>query len=268
MNRLLFLTPIAGLTFFATLATSQAPPAPAVDRVGFPADYKTSMKVLYRFDRQDTRQVRTIYGNAAAAAVEQGKGLTYPYGSVLVMETWAAITAASGPVLDADGRFQQNPAVAPTLFVMRKERGFGEEYKQNRNGEWEYAAYRVDGTYQTTPQNSASCAICHLQAGAVTDWTFRVQPLYLKGQTGANVDAVMRDYKFLPGVVRVKAGATVTFVNDDLVQHTITDRVAGGGDSGLIDAGKSLTLKFTEPGEFNFRCRLHNNMTGVVVVEP
>lgn len=267
MKRLV-LAATAALLLTTTLALAQPAPAPTVDRVGFPTDYQNRFKKLYVFDRPDNRQVRTIYGNDAAASVEYGKGLTYPYGAILVMETWAAITDADGPVLDSQGRFQKNLTATPTLFLMRKERGFGTEYKENRNGEWEYVAYRPDGTYQTTPENSAACAICHLQTGATRDWTFRVLPLYVQGATGANSDGVIKDYKFVPGVLRVKANTTVTFHNDDLIQHTITDSVAGGGDTGLIDAGKSVTIKFTEPGEFNFRCRLHNNMTGRIVVEP
>jgi plastocyanin len=264
MTRLAF----APLVLLGGLVLSQvAPTGPAQDRVGFPTDYQTKMHRLYVYDRPDVRQVRTIYGNDQAASVERGKGLTYPYGSVLVMETWAAIVDANGPVLNAEGRFQKNPAATPTLFVMRKEPGFGTEYGPNRNGEWEYVAYRPDGSYQTTPPNSASCAICHLQADATNDWTFRVLPLYLRGATGAPADGVIRDYKFIPGVLRVRAGSTITFHNDDLIQHTITDRVAGGGDA-LLNAGQSLSIKFTQPGEFNFRCRLHGNMTGQVIVEP
>jgi plastocyanin len=242
-----------------------------MDRIGFDSvkDYASRFYTLYVYDRPDTRQVRTIYGNAAAASVSMEKGLDYPYGSVVVMETHAARLGADNlPLLDQDGRFQKNPAAQPTLFVMKKDRGFGEEYKENRNGEWEYVAYRPDGTYQTRPEASAGCAICHLQAGATRDWTFRVLPLYLKGATGGVVDAVIRDYRYIPGVLRVKAGSTVRFVNDDLVEHTITDRVAGGGDSGLLGAGKSMSIRFTVPGEFNFRCRLHANMTGQVIVEP
>lgn len=266
MNRLALAATAASL-LVTSLAVSQAPSAPTVDRVGFPTNYQTRFRTLYAFDRPDVRQVRTIYGNDEAASVDYGKGLTYPYGSILVMETWAAITNADGPVLDAQGRYQKNPAATPTLFVMRKERGFGTEYKENRNGEWEYVAYRPDGSFQTAPTASASCAICHLQAGPTPDWTFRVLPLYVRGATGANSDGVIKDYKFLPGTLRVKANSTVTFHNDDLVQHTITDIVAGGGDSGLLDSGKAISIKFTQPGEFNFRCRLHNNMRGTIIVE-
>jgi plastocyanin len=267
MKRLAFRAAGLGLFLAARLAQSQANPGTSQDRIGFPTNYDTRFKKLYTYDRSDNRQVRTIYGNDEAASVDGSKGLNYPYGSVLVMETWAALVDANGPVLDANGRFQKNPQATPTLFVMKKDRGFGAEYAQNRNGEWEYVAYRPDGTYFTTPQNSAGCAVCHLQAGAVNDWTFRVAPLYLNGNSGRPADGVIRDYKFIPGVLRVRAGSTVTFHNDDLVEHTITDTVQGGGDSGLIGAGKSLSVRFTVPGEFNFRCRLHANMTGRVVVE-
>ena len=55
---------------------------------------------------------------------------------------------------------------------------------QNRNEEWEYVAYHPDGTYQTTPQNSFSCAICHLQATQAKDWVFRYG-LHLGPASGA-----------------------------------------------------------------------------------
>src|SRR4030095_13305274 len=135
---------------------------------------------------------------------------------------------------------QKDPAATPALLVMKKDRGFGAEYGPNRNGEWEYVAYRPDGAYLARPQDSGSCAVCHLQAGETLDWTFRVLPLDVKGNTGINIDGVIKDYKFLPGTLRVKAGSTVTFQNDDLVEHTITDAVAGGGDSGPISAGRSI----------------------------
>jgi hypothetical protein len=67
---------------------------------------------------------------------------------------------------------------------MRKEKGFGVDYGPNRNGEWEYVAYHPDGTYQTMPQNSFSCAICHLQAGQGKDWVFRAA-LHFDNANGA-----------------------------------------------------------------------------------
>jgi plastocyanin len=264
----LILSCLATFVFVLPVAT-QTPPAPEEDRVGFPRDYATEMSVLYVFDRADNRSVRTIYGNRLAASVTNGlSAADYPYGSVLVMETWRALQTSAGvPILDENGRFQKDPTAVPTLFVMRKERGFGEAYGPNRTGEWEYVAYRTDGSHQTTPRNSFSCAQCHLLVGGARDWVFR-HGAALRGGSGALPDAVIMNYKFVPGVVRVKAGQSVTFYNQDFVEHTITDDVAGQGDSGRMTYGNSLTVKFTEPGEFNFHCSIHPSMRGKVIVEP
>jgi hypothetical protein len=110
------------------------------------------MQVLCAFDRPDTRQVRTIYANEGAMSVRFVGQSNYPYGSIAVKETWRALQDRGGnPALDDNGRYQKDPAASPTLFVMRKERGFGEAYQQDRNGECEYVAYRPDGSYQTAP---------------------------------------------------------------------------------------------------------------------
>jgi hypothetical protein len=53
------------------------------------------------------------------------------------------------PVLDSNSRFI--PLELRTIFVMRKERGFGEAYEALRNGEWEYVSYLPDGSFATPP---------------------------------------------------------------------------------------------------------------------
>jgi hypothetical protein len=42
------------------------------------------------------------------------------------------------PLLDNNGRFIPNTLT--TIFMMRKEMGLGADYKELRNGEWEYVA--------------------------------------------------------------------------------------------------------------------------------
>src|SRR6266849_2682394 len=170
--------------------------APTVDRIGFPTDYK-KMGVLYVYDRPDNKQVRTIYANSQVFSVDGATQNNYPYGSILVMETWASLKdSAANPILDSHGRFQKDPNATPTLFVMRKEKGFGVDYGVNRNGEWEYVAYRPDGTYQTAPSGSASCAICHLQTDPAKDYVFRAG-LHINKASGAVPTAVFRDYQFV-----------------------------------------------------------------------
>src|SRR5262249_4769225 len=162
-RRASLLTSLGVLQLLAvTLALyGQTPPAPTVDRVGFPEGYEKNFTYLYTVDRPDSGQIRVIYGNATAAAVKPGQ--PFDYGSVLLFESWTSKRDTGNNILlDEKGRFIKN--TLGTIFVQRKEKGYGVEYQQNRNGEWEYVAYRPDKTYATTPQNSGSCAVCHLQA--------------------------------------------------------------------------------------------------------
>ena len=129
---------------------TQSLPAPTVDRVGFPAGYKDTNKLLYVFDNYQNRQIRRVYGNDVAASVTPGEVFNFPYGAIILFESYTVKQDSSGdPVLDENGRFI--PVDLTTIFVMRKERGFGADYKELRNGEWEYVAYRPDGSVSTPP---------------------------------------------------------------------------------------------------------------------
>ena len=257
----------AAIAALAPFALTQNPPAPTVDRVGFPADYE-NWPVLYVYDRPDNRSVRTIFANEAAFGVKDGEQSNYPYGSVLVMQTWACLRDATGAcVLDETGRFQKDPNATPTLFVMRKERGFGEAYGPNRTGEWEYVAYRSDGTHQTPPERSFSCAVCHTEASKNNDFTYRTS-LRIHNGSGAVPHMVMTSYRFLPNTLTVKAGTVVTIVNQDAPAHTVTDDFPEGMDTGRMRYGNSVSIRFTEPGEFNFHCSIHPSMRGKIIVVP
>ena len=112
----------AAFVVLAIPAWTEDPPAPAVDRVGFPEGYRERYKVLRTAEQPEKQQVRVIYGNEAAASRAGGE---YPYGSIVVMET-------------------RQQGTLTGLHVMRKQKGFGEAYGPNRTGEWEYAEYRPD----------------------------------------------------------------------------------------------------------------------------
>jgi hypothetical protein len=246
--------------------------APATDRVGFPEGYQ-KWTMLYTLDRSDNKQVRTIYGNDIAAGVKDGGQANYPYGSVVVLETQAALKDADGnAVLDKNGRYQKDPAAAPTINTMRKEKGFGAAYGPLRNGEWEYVAYTPAKVFSTAPQNSTTCANCHLQAGQGKDWVFRASGHFKNGNPdflGAVPSAIIKNYAFVPGVLTVKAGSFVTFYNDDVVAHNIADDFQGGWISANMQAGSGTqAIQFTVPGEFNFHCAIHPGMKGKIVVVP
>src|SRR5947209_18584513 len=113
---------------------TQSLPAPTVDRVGFPAGYRATYTLLYTFDNYQNRQIRAVYANPIAASVSPSQVFNFPYGSIILFESYTVQEDAAGePLLDANGRFVPNALT--TLFVMRKERGFGADYKELRNGE-------------------------------------------------------------------------------------------------------------------------------------
>jgi chitinase len=146
--------------------------APHEDRVGFPEGYAKKFEVLRTVERTEKSQVVTVFGNEPAASVRDASTLPYPFGSILVMETAAALKDAQGkPRLDENGRLRKGDVVG--LHVMRREKDFGEAYGKNRTGEWEYVEYRADRTYITPPQKSFTCAECHVKAGRDRDFVYR-----------------------------------------------------------------------------------------------
>ena len=74
----------------------------------------------------------------------------------------------------------------------------------------------------------------------------------------------MKDFAFSPATIRVPAGATVRWKNDDSVAHTVTSK---GFDSGNLDGGRSFTFTFTKSGSYAYVCTYHPGMTGTVVVD-
>jgi hypothetical protein len=169
MTRCLHSAVIATIFSLAlVICRSQDLPAPKVDRVGFPKGYQSAFRQLRVEDSADAKTVIVVYGNTAAASA---KGRSYPYGSVIAMETWSTLQDAQKNVLlDGIGHFRKDKVTG--LHVMRKEHGFGEAYRENRTGEWEYVEYQPDGTYITPPSASAKCASCHVKAGEAKDFVY------------------------------------------------------------------------------------------------
>jgi hypothetical protein len=147
-------------------------PAPEVDRVGYPKGYREAFLQIRVSDRADTKTTAVIYGNLPGAAVKPGAKGTFPFGAILVNETWSTLQDPQGNVLlDKKGHYRLDKL--QRIHVMRKDHDFGEAYKQNRSGEWEYVSFAPDGSYLTPPAQSGACAQCHmLYAGKAKDWVF------------------------------------------------------------------------------------------------
>ena len=76
---------------------------------------------------------------------------------------------------------------------------------------------------------------------------------------------VIAKFAFSPGEISVPAGASVTWTNKDDDAHSIvTDGKAFR--SAPLDTGDSYTFTFATPGTYAYRCGLHPQMVGKVVV--
>lgn len=76
-----------------------------------------------------------------------------------------------------------------------------------------------------------------------------------------------RSKAFLPHVMAVPAGSTVTFPNEDPIAHNLFSLAPGNTfDLGLYRRGAGKAHKFEAPGTVNVYCNVHPNMSAVVHV--
>jgi len=80
-----------------------------------------------------------------------------------------------------------------------------------------------------------------------------------------------------PNEMTVKVGDTITFRNDDAIEHTATSTndgtdvvsptPSGAFDTGLLKAGEEKQIIFDKVGTFNYFCTIHPFMRGSITVE-
>jgi amicyanin len=84
---------------------------------------------------------------------------------------------------------------------------------------------------------------------------------------GAEDTAVkIENFTFNPQRVTVKAGTTVTWINDDDIPHTVASSTKAF-KSKVLDSEDKFSFTFTTAGVYEYFCSLHPHMTGTIVVE-
>lgn len=79
----------------------------------------------------------------------------------------------------------------------------------------------------------------------------------------------IKDYKFVPEKITVKAGESVKWVNDEKrASHSIWFKSEGLPESERMLNGDSWERKFDKPGTYPYTCGPHPEMKGVVEVTP
>ena len=73
------------------------------------------------------------------------------------------------------------------------------------------------------------------------------------------------NFTFSPQILKIRAGQTVTWVNDDDIPHNVT-AVDKSFKSKVLDTGERFSFTFAHAGTYAYFCALHPHMTGKVVV--
>ena len=79
-----------------------------------------------------------------------------------------------------------------------------------------------------------------------------------------NLNVTIQNFSFSPAILSVKAGDTVTWTNQDPMQHTVT---GNGFQSKPLSNGQTYSFTFNTAGTFDYHCSIHPSMTGRITVQ-
>ena len=121
----------------------------------------------------------------------------------------------------------------------------------------------VDATLAGTPVQDADAVLRQAAAALPAAAAQSQSKAAVAGQT---LQAAIDNFAFTPKEMTVPVGATVKWTNKDDIPHTVTSD-SKVFDSSILDTNQSFQFTFTKPGTFNYFCKLHPHMTGVVIVQ-
>lgn len=78
----------------------------------------------------------------------------------------------------------------------------------------------------------------------------------------------IRDFAYTPATITVKKGSTVTWTNNDAMQHDVMPDAESDDFMGskLLSKGESYSFTFDTPGTYTYHCSPHTYMKGTVIV--
>ena len=88
--------------------------------------------------------------------------------------------------------------------------------------------------------------------------------------SGTENTVIIRNFTFIPSALTIKRGASVTWVGQDDVNHTVVSDtgapVAFGSRN--LSFGGTFSYTFSKPGTYPYHCSIHPSMTGTITVTP
>ena len=125
---------------------------------------------------------------------------------------------------------------------------------------------------ETTRSLAALAGLCAIAAGGLTVSCFSDRSTAASAScNGTTVACVVdiQNFAFQPAVLRVAAGATVTWTNREQqagLGHSSTSD-GSGWDSGILQPGATYSRAFAAVGEFPYHCEPHPGMRATIIVE-
>ena len=98
-------------------------------------------------------------------------------------------------------------------------------------------------------------------AGVAAFLLLAATPVWAADATGVKIG----NFTFGPQEMRIKAGTTITWTNEDDIPHTVVS--PNNFRSKVLDTDGTYSFTFTTPGTYKYFCSLHPHMTGTIVVE-
>lgn len=109
---------------------------------------------------------------------------------------------------------------------------------------------------------SATAASARTMAGM--DMPTTAAPL--TGPAVATDKVTILNFAFMPRIITIHAGQTVTWTNMDEEPHTVTDGNDGINSPVLGNQGSRFSYTFTKAGSYQYNCSIHPFMHGMVEV--
>lgn len=75
-------------------------------------------------------------------------------------------------------------------------------------------------------------------------------------------------FKFIPQTLTIKAGESVTWINNEKRQyHSVWFEENGDPESDYLFPAETYNKQFTKKGTYKYKCGPHPEMIGVIIVE-
>ena len=113
-------------------------------------------------------------------------------------------------------------------------------------------------------------AMDHTDEPAATEAPAAEEPTAESAAPSESPQVLLEGFQFSPATLTVSAGTTVTWTNNEGVQHTVTaDDDSFGSDT--LPEGGTIEFTFDTPGTYAYHCRFHGGvegegMSGVITV--